>query len=86
MQGGVRSAAVGDASIAYVVVVSARAHTRYRDTVNRGEQNEFRVIGRTTLVLQIPSYLQDGLENSRQQAKLTHEGAGCLANTFSRAG
>ena len=35
------------------------------------------MIGRTTLVLQIPSYLQDGLENSRQQAKLTHEGAGC---------
>ena len=33
---------VGNASIAYVVVVSARAHTRYRDTVNRGEQNELR--------------------------------------------
>ena len=42
---GVVTSVVGNASIAYVVVVSARAHTRYRDTINRRERDEFRVIG-----------------------------------------
>jgi hypothetical protein len=55
MQDGVTSV-VGNASVTYMVAVSARAHTRYRDTVNRREQNVFRVIGWPTVAFRIPSY------------------------------
>jgi hypothetical protein len=41
----------------------------FRDTVNRRERDEFRSL----------DDLQDSLENSRQQAKLAHEGARLLS-------